>query len=459
MAKKGFDLAALAREQMGSGMAQTVESIREIALDDIDVNEANFYAKSNLDDLAANIELVGLIQPVAVKPGEGGRWTLIDGERRYQAVKLLGWESIRAVVHRPASSVMEELMLISANMQQRKMSSADLSQQAERYTECLADLKRSGVNIPGRLRAAVAEAFGVSESRIAKLAAIRSNLIDELLAKFDLGEINESAAYSLSKLDHACQRVFVGRPELCQSWRIEVVALGAKSITAAVCPDVGEPICLARRVEVMAESGYVKCHAGCCLSCSQLRLCGGGCAGAKAKAETLTADLDRDRAELAAQREDKAADAQWTRFKALREAAGVTLEEAAMVCDCGIDADDLRNAEEREKGLIDLDDCLTERLTLGSALDVAELLDVDVYELAGAPNPGGWNWRDGGIDPPDIWLGTICCWGAHGFRTVKAAAYAAARAAFPGDYDWWCEPVPPKEFKSNIEEEYDNEET
>lgn len=471
MAKKGFDLAALAREQMGAGMAQTVESIREITLDDIDANEANFYAKSNLDDLAANIELVGLIQPVAVKPGEGGRWTLIDGERRYQAVKLLGWKAIRAVVHRPASSVMEELMLISANMQQRKMTGADLSQQAERYTECLADLKRSGVNIPGRLRAAVAEAFGVSESRIAKLAAIRANLIDELLAKFDAGELNESAAYSLSKLDRACQLVFVEHPELCQGWRIEVVALGAKTITAAECPDVGESTCLARRTETVAAAGYVKCHAGCCLGCPQLRLCGGGCAAAKAKAEELNADFERTQAELAAKREGmkanisagyaaqraarvKEADEQWTRFKTLREAAGVPLDEAARAL--GLDADDLQAAEGREDGYIDPDEPLTE-LAAGGVMDAAALLGTDVYALTGRPNPGGWSWTDGGTEPPDPDVtGTICCWGARGFRTVNAADYAAAREAFPGDYDWWCEPVPPKEFKSNIEEDEDN---
>lgn len=471
MAKKGFDLAALAREQMGAGMAQTVESIREIALDDIDANEANFYVKSNLDDLATNIELVGLIQPVAVKPGEGGRWTLIDGERRYQAVKLLGWKTIRAVVHRPASSVMEELMLISANMQQRKMSSADLSQQAERYTECLADLKRSGVKIPGRLRAAVAEAFSVSESRIAKLAAIRSNLISALLAKFDVGELNESAAYSLSKLDPACQLVFVAHPELCQGWRIEVVALGAKTIPAAECPDVGEPTCLARRTEIVAAAGYVKCHTGCCLGCPQLRLCGGGCAAAKAKAEALNADFERTQAELAAQgntgvRAERGkttaelrsvADEQWGRFKRLREAAGVTLEDLRDVfnADYCVDTEDLALAENREGGYIDLAEGVFDGLSVETAMNVAELLESNVYKIIGRPNPSGWNWRDGSIGQPDVWLDTICCWGDHGFRTLKASDYAAAREAFPGDYDWWCEPVPPAGFKSNTEEDDD----
>lgn len=38
------------------------------------------------------------------------------------------------------------------------------------------------------------------------------------------------------------------------------------------------------------------------------------------------------------------------------------------------------------------------------------------------------------------------------------SGYASAASFvghFPGDYDWWCEPVPPREFKSNIEETRD----
>lgn len=468
MAKKGFDLAALAREQMGAGMAQTVETVREIALDDIDVNAANFYEKSNLDDLAANIELLGLIQPVAVKRGEGGRWTLIDGERRYQAVRSLGWKTIRAVEHRPASSVMEELMLLSANMQQRKMSSADLSKQAKRYTECLADLKRSGVNIPGRLRAAVAEAFGVSESRIAKLNAIRANLIPELLARFDAGAINEAAAYGYSQLPAAAQDALKDKWETAMSWRLEF----AKHGCAAKCPDGGEPTCAAKRAVVCYEASYAKCTT-CCLSCPMLRLCGGACEASKAKAEAMNADYAREHAEAmekakadadarrAVREADiaaaiKRADEQWTRFKSLREAAGVSLDEVGKLFGeySGIDADDLRKAEDREDGYLRHDEGVFAEVSTEGAMEIADLLGSDVYTMIGRPCPGGWDWRDGSVELPGEYVtGTICCWGAKGFRAVNAQDYEAAHTWFPGEYDWWCVPVPPAEFETNTGED------
>lgn len=231
MARKGFDLAALAREQLGAGASCTVEAVRDIPMALIDTNAGNFYARSDIDELAANIELLGLIHPVAVKQGEGERWTLIDGERRFQAVRLLGWETIRAVVHQPASDVFEELMLISANMQQRKMTSADLSKQTERYTECLAALKRSGVEIPGRLRKTVAEAFDVSEARLGRLAAIRKGLISELLEKFDGNEMNESTAYAFSRLDAAAQRSLADKFD-APAWRIEAVRKNREALAA-----------------------------------------------------------------------------------------------------------------------------------------------------------------------------------------------------------------------------------
>lgn len=399
---KGFDLAALAREQMGAGMTQSVETVREIAVADIDANDGNFYSMSDIEALAANIELLGLIHPVAVRPGEDGRWTLIDGERRFRAVQSLGRETIRAVVHRPVSSVFEELMLISANMQQRKLSAADLSKQAERYTECLAELKRSGVNIPGRLRSAVAEALDVSESKLARLAAIRSKLIPEALAKFDAGAINESVAYSISRIPAEYQPVILEGSDCLQSWRVDLVADHLPEFINPPCSSV-TPVCRATRVREVLCAGYVQCTNACCLSCSFLCVCGGGCERAKARADELDA-------EVAAARE--AADA----AREAREA-----EEAAA-------------HEEKKDGRL------------------ADAFDVTAETIAGRKSARVWEWIDGALElPGPAVLGTICCWGSNGFRTVKAEDYPTAREAFPGEFDWWCEPVPP--MMSNLDRE------
>lgn len=206
MAKK-FSMAELAKEALGDVHVSEVDRVQTIDVGLILANKANFYEMSDLEELAASIELVGLLHPVVVKPREGAGYVLIDGERRFRAMTdVLGRTEIPCIVRQPVNEVVEELMLIEANRTQRKMSAADLSKQAERYTELLAQLKQAGAAIPGRLRDRVAEALQVSSTKLARLHAIRENCIPEILEDFDAGKLNESVAYKLSQEPEECQQ-------------------------------------------------------------------------------------------------------------------------------------------------------------------------------------------------------------------------------------------------------------
>lgn len=55
------------------------------------------FDESAISELAASIESSGLLQPVLVRPCQGG-YELIAGERRWRAVQRLGWAKIPAVV-------------------------------------------------------------------------------------------------------------------------------------------------------------------------------------------------------------------------------------------------------------------------------------------------------------------------------------------------------------------------
>ena len=207
MAKRGFDLAALARQNLGDAAAAVSElDTRTIPAPLISANAANFYEMSDLEELATSIELTGLLHPIIVRPDGDGAYRIIDGERRFRAMtEVLGRTEVPAIVRVPVNDVIEELMLIEANRTQRKMTAADLSKQAERYTELLAQLRDAGVEIPGRLRDRVAEAMQVSSTKLARLHAIRQNLEPGLLAMFDDGDLSESVAYELSRYDHQKQ--------------------------------------------------------------------------------------------------------------------------------------------------------------------------------------------------------------------------------------------------------------
>lgn len=61
------------------------EQIEYIDLDLIDPDPDNFYSLEGLDDLAANIELIGLQQPLRVRTGEAGHVIVVSGHRRRAA--------------------------------------------------------------------------------------------------------------------------------------------------------------------------------------------------------------------------------------------------------------------------------------------------------------------------------------------------------------------------------------
>lgn len=65
------------------------------------------FDEEDLEELAASIREVGLLQPVVVRPSTSGKpWELIMGERRLRAVMLAGLERIPAIVRETDDTVM-----------------------------------------------------------------------------------------------------------------------------------------------------------------------------------------------------------------------------------------------------------------------------------------------------------------------------------------------------------------
>ena len=211
------------------------EQIVKIDLDLIDPDPNNFYSLEGIDELAANIELVGLLDALRVRP-VGERYVIVSGHRRRAAIMLIrdgGSEQFAdgvpcIVEYGEASDAMRELRLIFANSATRVMSSADLSKQAERTAAVFAELKAQGVEFNGRIRTLVAEVLRVSESKIARGHAIRANLVPVLLEKFDNGQLNESAAYRLSQEDQGTQY------EVWRSVGISISGVSADSVGAII---------------------------------------------------------------------------------------------------------------------------------------------------------------------------------------------------------------------------------
>jgi ParB family chromosome partitioning protein len=104
----------------------------EIALELIDRNPfqtRTHFDEEKLTELASSIRASGVVQPIVVRPGKEGRYTLITGERRWLASKKAGKATIPANV-REVSNVQAMEMTIVENLQR-----ADLNpmEQAQAY--------------------------------------------------------------------------------------------------------------------------------------------------------------------------------------------------------------------------------------------------------------------------------------------------------------------------------------
>ena len=211
----GDSLAAALKAVPKSDTAAGREQIEYIDLFALDADENNFYTMKDIDDLVANIELVGLQQPLRVRPNPEtpGRYFIVSGHRRRAALAQLVEEGredlqeIPCIVEQPAASAaMQELRLIYANSGTRKISPADLMKQAERVEILLYQLKEEGVEFPGRMRNHVAAACKVAPSKLAALKVIREKLIPEYMSLFKQDKLPETAAYALARLPEEFQR-------------------------------------------------------------------------------------------------------------------------------------------------------------------------------------------------------------------------------------------------------------
>lgn len=346
------------------------EQIEYIDLDLIDPDPDNFYTLDGLDDLAANIELIGLQQPLRVRQGGGDHVVVVSGHRRRAACMMLrdgGNEKFRRVAcireQGEASAAMQELRLIYANASTRVMGPAEISKQAERVEMLLYTLKEEGVEFPGRMRDHVAQACQVSKSKLARLHAIRSKMAPDLLkAYFDGGLMAESVAYELSKHEPETQRWIVdtykathpnSKINNMQEWWVSNFADCAAKMAELHCREIaggGECIHQREHVEHIWRRGYegwegcVSSSAGrkpkCCSECDSLASCSISCSRCDRKKAKLKADL---KAQRQSERETKKAEEQnrrdqleleeaqaalyWARLGGALKDAGMSFEE------------------------------------------------------------------------------------------------------------------------------------
>lgn len=116
MAKKsglGRGLESLLGEAAGE-VAPGTSGAREVPLADVSVNPdqpRKSFDATALEELTESVRRDGILQPVLLRPYRGG-YQIVAGERRYQAAKAAGLETIPAVVRDIDDGMVLQLALI-----------------------------------------------------------------------------------------------------------------------------------------------------------------------------------------------------------------------------------------------------------------------------------------------------------------------------------------------------------
>jgi ParB family chromosome partitioning protein len=141
-----------------------------------------------LEDLTASIREHGVLQPLIVTPGDmDGRYVLIAGERRLQAARLAGLDTVPVLVRQATDQQRLELAIIE-NVQRSDLSALE---QAEAYRQLAEDFDLSHEDIAARVgksRVAVTNTL-----RLLKLPDVIKNALIE-------GRISEGHARALLAL-------------------------------------------------------------------------------------------------------------------------------------------------------------------------------------------------------------------------------------------------------------------
>lgn len=186
------------------------EQIVYLPLAELHEDERNFYTVDKVEELAANIQSCGLMDPLRVRKSEDG-YTIVSGHRRAAALRLLAaedskFEQVACIIETgDIPEQLQELRLIFANSATREMSSADKAKQAERVEVLLYELKEQGMEFPGRMRDRVAEACRISRSKLGRLQKIQRNLAPCYKPLWEAGDLPEDTADALASMPENVQ--------------------------------------------------------------------------------------------------------------------------------------------------------------------------------------------------------------------------------------------------------------
>lgn len=185
----------------GKSNSDNKNKVVDIKLDQIIPNRyqpRKVFDPDEIRELAHTIAEHGLLQPIVLREYEPAKYEIIAGERRYRAMKMLGWESTPAILRKMTDEESASLALIE-NLQRAQLSSVE---EAQAYRQ-LMDLNHL-------TQAALAKGMGKSQSFVANKLRLLKLITPVQTAILD-HRISERHGRALLDLDEKQQRTMLMR--------------------------------------------------------------------------------------------------------------------------------------------------------------------------------------------------------------------------------------------------------
>ncbi len=452
------------------------EQIEYISIDLIVPDPNNFYELSGLDDLASNIALCGLQQPLRVRPmpGDESQVIILSGHRRHAALKMLvdeGRDDLRdvpcIVEHGEEKPELTQLKLIYANASTRVMTDAEKARQAEQVEKLLYALKESGMEFPGRMRDHVAEVCKISTGKIARLKVIKEKLAPNFLKLWEKGALKDDVAYELAHIPYYRQQFLFSSNVKNRVAHLDApyvkrlaadMAKAEAGCAKLTCAERGKCDHGQTRSIMISNGGY--CPGGCCQDCSYLSICKNSCIGASARKSTLKGIARAKRKEEREEKKKEEAPDRdllklaYQRVGQLRQGRNISVRSYLKASMGYAYPNDLEKQEQREAGIkISLNDRMPGGIWAGEArclCKVADLLGCSIDYLLGrtdvvdSASSGNTGWQTGTPEKPGLYCTVV---------TLPGDARLTKRLEWDGE-DWRIPRLPDTKLDSDMNVAY-----
>ena len=188
--------AAVVDLQAAAGPVPRGEEVVRLGVNQIDENPyqtRRTFGEKALMDLAQSIRVQGVLQPIVVRPGKEGLFTLILGERRLRAARLAGMEEIPAIIKRVSDQQAAEMTVVE-NLQRQDLNCVD---QAEAFANLSTEFKLTQEQIGARV--------GLSRETVANYMRLLT-LSEGIIGALQKGTLTFSHARALLMVQDTARR-------------------------------------------------------------------------------------------------------------------------------------------------------------------------------------------------------------------------------------------------------------